>query len=599
MSLGSQTDATELIRLPQSNVALENDCRLVPVKRPSYLPFPRNSDFIGREAILAELDRKIFDGDCAKLALYGLGGIGKTQVALSFAFTVQRNRPDLSVFWASAISAESFERSFYEIAVRCSVKKPEQQANGFKSAVQQYLSSDVAGKWLLIVDNVDDELSFNPKYELPQDGSSTQHRSADIKPFLPNSELGHILFTTRHRRAATSLARNHCVELRDMSDTEATLLFKKLVIDRVSTNDENSICELVKELCHLPLAIIQASAYLNENPQVTVSDYLKLLRRAEHEGVNLLSHDFVDDTRYAESDNAVAATWMVSISQIEQVEPLAADLLMHLSVLEPTSIPSSLFMTSEPVDDERRTRAVGALCSYAFLRRRGSESDEYDMHRLVHKVARLWTRRQTNVNEVIERAVRHICQIFSRQRWGNRPIWRVLLTHTTGLLQDRVTDDMKERRFLCYYLGRCMYQEGRFAECQTWLLQADEWYRAHLIEEDPHRLEVEHALGVTYLQLGRANDSMRILEHVVDVDSRTREEGDVSRIASRHVLANAYLQDERFPEAAKLLEHVHEVAKKMIENNKLAKDSDVYSDLQRSLAASLQLSGRTNEAISV
>lgn len=54
------------------------------------------------------------DADCQKVAISGLGGIGKTQVALQFAYSVKEGRPEVSIFWVQALSMESFERDFME-----------------------------------------------------------------------------------------------------------------------------------------------------------------------------------------------------------------------------------------------------------------------------------------------------------------------------------------------------------------------------------------------------------------------------------------------------------------------------------------------------
>src|SRR6266480_4558645 len=65
-----------------------------------HIPFPRNQRFVGKSTVLKELTQKLFvNKECKRLALVGLGGIGKTQVALEFAYTVKASWPEYSIFW--------------------------------------------------------------------------------------------------------------------------------------------------------------------------------------------------------------------------------------------------------------------------------------------------------------------------------------------------------------------------------------------------------------------------------------------------------------------------------------------------------------------
>lgn len=65
---------------------------------------------MGRKEILDELERKFFiEKNCQQAAIVGLGGIGKTQVALQFAYWVKENRPEYSIFWIPAISKAAYE----------------------------------------------------------------------------------------------------------------------------------------------------------------------------------------------------------------------------------------------------------------------------------------------------------------------------------------------------------------------------------------------------------------------------------------------------------------------------------------------------------
>lgn len=112
----------------------------------SYLPFLRNRRFTGRTEKLKELEeRLIIRKDCQKLAVVGLGGVGKTQVVLELAYTVKERWPAYSIYWVPAVSAESFEQVYRDIATQCSVALNPTEEDP-KESVRRYLNSGSAGK---------------------------------------------------------------------------------------------------------------------------------------------------------------------------------------------------------------------------------------------------------------------------------------------------------------------------------------------------------------------------------------------------------------------------------------------------------------------
>ena len=92
------------------------------------------------------------------------------------------------------------------------------------------------------------------------------------------------------------------------------------------------VAELLNELTHLPRAIAQTAAYLNVI-QISLREYLSLLKHAEKDTISLLSREFRDETRYRGSglaNNAVARTWLISFNYIRRSDPVAADQLLFM-----------------------------------------------------------------------------------------------------------------------------------------------------------------------------------------------------------------------------------------------------------------------------
>ncbi len=109
----------------------------------SNIPSRQNKRFVGREKTLNALRDLLFTRGSQSAALVGLGGMGKTQVALELAHWTKRNKPDHSVFWVPASSAATFEQAYVEMARILPVQRSEDE--DLKELVRRFLSSDTAG----------------------------------------------------------------------------------------------------------------------------------------------------------------------------------------------------------------------------------------------------------------------------------------------------------------------------------------------------------------------------------------------------------------------------------------------------------------------
>ncbi|KAF2963181.1 hypothetical protein GQX73_g10402 [Xylaria multiplex] len=470
-----------------------------------YLPFPRNRRFTGRDAILNTLTEKLFaQEEPQKLAVVGLGGVGKTQVALKLAYWVKDNQPGYSVFWVPALGHASFEQAYAEIVRQLDIQIKDNE--DLKVSVRRYLESERAGKWLLIVDNADDtEIVF---------GSSDT--PGGISKYLPNSDNGLTLFTTRSREVAVAVAGSEVVDLHEMSVEEATGFFEKALINKQLLQDRAITGELLQELTCLPLAISQATAYLNQH-QMSIQRYLALLRATEQDLVNLMTREFHDNTRYQGSQNAVAMTWLVSFDQIRQSDSNAAKLLGFMSCIEPKAIPQSI-LPMPPVEEEME-HAIGVLCGYAFLVRRG-DGDVFDMHRLVHIATQVWVQRENIIKETKISAIQHLKSIFPTDDEENRSLWREYLPHAQHALQVSQEYQHDQRFTLLFWVGRCLDADRRSKEAIIALEETVRWYKQHLPEDNSSRLSSEHALATAYLHNRQVGKAIAIFEHVVAIQKK-------------------------------------------------------------------------------
>lgn len=250
--------------------------------------------------------------DTRHVAIVGLGGMGKTQVALQFAHWVKENKPDHSVLWVPALSNASFEQAYTEIQKKLAIPNVDEEP---KEAVRRHLSLENAGKWLLIIDNADD---IDVLY-----GSSQQPFGIH---YLPHSEHGRVLFTTRSQDVAVRVAAGDVIELQEMSREESKSVLEKSLVHKNQLQDEEAVTKLLEELTYLPLAIAQAAAYMSIN-KVPITEYLRLCKNTNEDMIELLRSKFHDSTHYNSSQNAVATTWSISFTQIHNNDKSAATLL--------------------------------------------------------------------------------------------------------------------------------------------------------------------------------------------------------------------------------------------------------------------------------
>jgi tetratricopeptide (TPR) repeat protein len=511
------------------------------------------------------------------VALSGLGGIGKTQVALQFAYSVKEDYPEFSIFWVQSLSMETFELGCMEISRALGIRQGQDGNDDVKILVRQRLRESTAGKWLLIVDNADD-----------LDLLRGTHQTDGLLAFLPESDDGLTIFTTRHGAVAQYLTGSDVVEIGRMTGQETAELLEKSLFRKSPSYNYKTVMNLLDELEYLPLAITQAAAYINTNKS-SISEYLRLLKKTEQDAVAIMSTDFGDNTRYPNLTNAVAKTWMITINKILEFDAFAADLLAFISCIEWRAIPYSILPASYP--EARLVGAIGTLCSFSFLERR-YEDNKLDMHRLVHLATRIWIRQSGREVETKTAAWQHLSKVFPSDDHANREIWRDYLPHVARIEKDEQCQGTEERSKLCLKVGRCLYVDGRVKEAVFWLKESSEWRDRNLSPDNAGRLLSQHVLAMAYQANGQVKEAVKLLERVVAIHTEVLAEDHPDRLASQHVLAGAYLANGQVKEAVKLLERVFAIRTEV-----LAEDHPDRLASQHELAGAYQANGQVKEAV--
>lgn len=425
------------------------------VKMPQRLPFPRNEFFTGRVEQLHALDEWLNAVNGHRhLAIHGLGGCGKSALAIEFAYRTMAVYAGRLVFWVPAISHQTFEHAYREIGEALKVPGLDRNDVEVKSLVKKALDTD-RHKWLMIVDNADDNDI------LMEQGDTNTPRLYD---YLPRNGTGKILFTTRTRKVAERVAPRNVVEIQDPGKIEARQILEQRISNRALLEDEEAVQEFLSDLACLPLAIVQAAAFINEN-DISISEYVSMLREKGTDA-ELFGEQFEDSSRYQEMESTIARTWHISFEQIRRQDPLAGEYLSFMACIDRSNIP--LLLLPEADSRVKQSKAIGTLKAYAFITERQRTAQEttderyFDIHRLIHMASRSWLIGQgkwmTRLSEVAARAIGAIPSLFASHSWDQ---CKASLPHGTHIANSTALDS-SVRGLLLFNVGEVLFMLGQY-----------------------------------------------------------------------------------------------------------------------------------------
>jgi hypothetical protein len=410
------------------------------------IPFAKNPYFVGRQKEIQELEDLISMPDGPrKLAITGLGGVGKTQIALELAYRIRDREPECSIFWVPCTSYEAVEQACMSIAQMVGLHNMDPAE--VKDRLQTYFSQ-TNEKWILIFDNADDTRIWTK-------GSLTV---PPLRNIIPWSKNGHVLFTSRNRQLALRLAGTNMVSIPDVDQNTGKEIFQKLLVQKDLLQDDHVTNALLEQLAFLPLAISQAAAYINQT-EISLAKYLLLLGQQEGSTIELLSEEFEDDGRYADIQNPVATTWLVSFLQIQHVDEVASEYLSFMACINPRDIPESILPATTSA--KRKVEALGLLKAYSFVTAQ-VDGSIFSLHRLVHLATRNWLRRSESLQSWVQKAANQLDKIFPNDSHDNRQEWRDYLPHALYLIDSAEFQAYQSNHddFLAR-IGICLQSDGR------------------------------------------------------------------------------------------------------------------------------------------
>jgi len=517
------------------------------------VPDMRNQFFTGREPLLALLHKRLTTARTAALiqpqALYGLGGIGKTQTATEYAYRYDEEYTH--VFWMHAANRESLIADYVTLAELLElpeIKGQDQQQ--IVAAVKRWLASHEG--WLLIMDNANDLL-------LAQE-------------FLPTRHKGSILYTTRAQVAGATAA---SIEVEQLSVPEGTLLLLRwskilgmdMSLDEVSEMDRAAAERIVREMDGLPLALMQAGAYVVETG-CSLEDYLQLYARNRKELLVRRSRLLLG---YPET---VATTWSLSFQLIEQESPAAADVLRLCAFLAADAIPEELLTrdAAKPstirgmvVTDPFQFNDVLETLRRYSLARRDASTHMLSIHRLVQIVLRE-SMDEENQCQWAERTVRIVNAAFPEGNYSAVTQCHYYLPHVQecATLIAQYHLHTAEAAQLLYKAGAYQYFYGFYPQSQILHQQALAIREEVFGFEYPDVAESFNALAMLARNQGDYEQAETFHLRALSIREKTLGRDHLVTAESLNNLSVLYRSQREYEQAEPLLQQALNIRKQML-----------------------------------
>ncbi len=530
---------------------------LSPSSKPVWnVPFARNPFFTGREDLLEQLHTQLQTTQAAAVsqpqAISGLGGVGKTQLAIEYAYRYRQEYQE--VLWARADTTEALNTSYTEIARL--LQLPQQNAQEQEIIVQgvkNWLSNQQ--NWLLIMDNADD-LSI-------------------IQIVLPTTFAGHLLLTTR-AQAMGKLARRLEVGTMDREDG-ALLLMRRaglvaqdafLSLETASPADCALSHAITEELGDLPLALDQAGAYIEETG-CGLADYQHLYQTRR---MDLLR------TRGGVSDDhpeSVATTWSLSFEQVEQHNPAAADLLRLCAFLAPDAIPEELLTEGAgelgeapaPIitDSYQLDQAIAALRAYSFITR-DPQTRTLTVHRLIQAVLRD-SMPIGEQQQWMQCAVRVVAVALPESSdLANWPVMERLLPHalTCAIWIDQTQLATPEAAHLLDQTGYYLKERARYEEAELFYQRALTIREQVLGAEHPDTAATLNNLGRLYTSQGKYQEAELFYQRALEIRERVLGTEHPDTATTLNNLGRLYTSQGKYQEAELFYQRALEIRERVL-----------------------------------
>lgn len=527
------------------------------------------------------------------------------------------------MFWVHASNAARVEQGYRDIAEQVKISGRNDPKGDIFQLVDNWLRTEKTIKWALILDNADDVLLFENhtagKNVLVQADGSSDGATQSLLAHLPRSENGSILVTSRNKSVALQLVEeSEIFVIEPMNDSDALALLGKKLEGNI--DDTGDALELIEALEYMPLAIIQAAAYIRQRESnFSIREYLKDLKKNDQIKTSLLSREDGNLLgRDSGAKNSIMITWQISFDHILKTRTSAADLLSLMSFFDRQGIPKNLLKTrndaehvrsrgvvdgggedpdvedgedavnsktdDRKIDSDGNTLSISSfdnefetdittLRNYSFISI-STDDTLYDMHRLVQLAIQNWLEARGQHETWKQKFIKILYAEFPAQ--GNYENWtqcQMLFPHVKSAEVQRpvVVEEEDSLWDWAVILSRAAYYletKGAFAEAESMALKGIRTMREiHGQEEEEHEKEIlvcMHTLAKIHDSQGRWKEAENLLNEVIALKTQFYGPEHVETASSMFNLASTYRHQGRWNEAETLQTQVLNINTKVL-----------------------------------
>ena len=498
------------------------------------------------------------------------------------------------MFWIHASNAARFEQSFRDIANYVKISGRQKPEADIFQLVHDWLCDEKKGKWALILDNVDDA-GFLVAPSTDQDGHTNSRESGNSRSlvsYLPQCSHGSILITTRSEDEALKLVEpRDIITVEPMSIQDALALFEnKLRGDDNGSDDGNVAVELLVALELMPLAIVQAAAYiLRRRPRYSVREYFRDFLRDDRKRTSLLDFNGKQLRRDREAKNSIIITWQISFDHILAIRPSAADLLSLMSFFDRQGIPDTLLQnrsqqtetvlsdyvdtdTSYSDDDEDGTSKssvsdgfeedVSVLRNYSFISI-NTNGTSFEMHGLVQLAMRKWLEAHGQIERWKRQFIKNLDAELSTGEYENWESCQALFPHaqSAAAQKPKEQDSLLNWASVLYKAAWYAWRMGKGVEAETMAVNVMKVRKKILGDEHSDTLDGMAMVALACNLNGRWDDAEKLEVQVMETRKTKLGVDHPDTLTSMANLASTYRDQGRWDDAEELEVQVMETRK--------------------------------------
>ncbi|KAF4460754.1 kinesin light chain [Fusarium albosuccineum] len=532
-----------------SFIETEPDRREVYSQLPFLIPYHLSPHFVGRSEILSRIKEELGVGQRRgviqrllssqkRICLYGPSGIGKTQIALAYAYWLGAAYPEVSVFWVHASNVETFHQSYAIIAKECNIQGYDDPKVDLLRLVKRWLERKHKVPWLMVIDKADDtELFFQQETNerMLKIGQTEIRQHRELVDYIPECSHGAILFTTRDR--GSPLVRGvSLIEVGNPNERDVYHFMQSILNNQPTLKSDAA--RLSSRLDGSPLALALAVSFMRYM-SMPISKYMGLLNKVDTHLVNQLSQPYDIIGEESSIPHTVTAAWLVSFREIERPDNTLCWILHSISLFHCHGIPRGFL--------EYQVKMSGAAgVSQAYLETlemlalvTEKKDGSLEMHRLIQLLTQRWLVDTGTIGRASDDAVSTLWDAYPFGEVTAHEMFLGFLPHACSVMQSyrymspraKASSEFLMHIISTYLNCRGRWKDAAMSQAQTVAQRAKVLGEGHL-----HTLSSLDKLSLIHMHQNRFEEAELIQIYVWSVKRAVLGQENISTVGSLECL---------------------------------------------------------------